>query len=393
VIAASVLFAVTIAQAPADLCTLCHPDVRVQFERGIHATEEVACVSCHGGDSAAATVEAAHRGDFRGSIPRIDVPGLCASCHANTERMSPYNLPTDQYALFQTSRHGRALARGDVNGAVCTDCHGTHEIFRSDDSRSRVYPANIPGTCAKCHSDAGLMSGYGLTGGVHDDYVAGVHGEALLERQIASAPECSRCHGAHGAAPPGVGNINKVCGQCHATVRAHYRDSPHKLALDRAGLPECASCHGNHRVLKTDVDMLDSSCSECHESGSAATELALQMKTLFTAASNDVEAARRQVERAAAIPLYLEDYRARLEEANTSLMESLPAMHALDLDRIQELTGRARSIGHEIESELRGKLEGRKWRKVGLAVFWFYLLVTVAILIRFRRRASRVATS
>src|SRR5262249_21798450 len=50
---------------PADartggLCTLCHPDVRVEFERSIHSNEEVTCVSCHGGDPTAADVETAH---------------------------------------------------------------------------------------------------------------------------------------------------------------------------------------------------------------------------------------------------------------------------------------------------------------------------------------------
>ena len=64
-------------------------------------------------------------------------------------------------------------------------------------------------------------------------------------------------------------------------------------------------------------------------------------------------------------------------------------MHSVDLAVVEPLTGRARSIGHEVESEVRGKLEGRKWRRVGLMVFWFYLLLTVAILIRYSRQAGR----
>jgi formate-dependent nitrite reductase cytochrome c552 subunit len=95
VIGALILFAMAIAEDPVDLCAMCHPDVRVEFERGIHTEEEVACVSCHGGDSSVATVEGAHRGDFRGKIRRRDVPSLCASCHAeirgvvSTLRTSP----------------------------------------------------------------------------------------------------------------------------------------------------------------------------------------------------------------------------------------------------------------------------------------------------------------
>jgi hypothetical protein len=388
VIAVVLSIAVAVAADPANLCTVCHPDIRVEFDRSIHSSEEVACVSCHGGDTSASDVQAAHGGNFRGRIPRREVPSLCATCHADASRMSPYNLSTDQYAIYQTSQHGRGLAQGDEAVAICTDCHGIHAILSCDDPKSGVFSANTPQTCARCHSDAALMNGYGLTSDSRSAFIGSAHGEALLERQNASAPECSRCHGAHGAAPPGVGDINKVCGQCHAPARAHFLESPHKLAMDEAGLPECASCHDHHRIMRAGVEMLDTSCVQCHEPGSEAAELALTMKTLFTTASNDLETARRLVERAAAIPLYVEDYRARLEEANTSLIESLPAMHSVDLAVIEPLTGRARSIGHEVESEVRGKLEGRKWRRVGLMVFWFYLLLTVAILVRYRRRAA-----
>jgi predicted CXXCH cytochrome family protein len=389
VIAAAILTAMAAAADATNLCAVCHPDVRVQSERSIHVAEDVACVSCHGGDPGASSVAAAHRGRFRGKIRRREVPALCASCHSDADKMSPYNLSTDQYALYQTSHHGRALARGDEKAAVCTDCHGVHEILGSDDARSSAFVANIPETCARCHSDGALMSAYGLSGDPYADFVAGRHGEALLERQNASAPGCARCHGAHGATPPGVGDINKVCGQCHSTARAYFLESPHRLAMEEAGLPECASCHDHHRISKANVATLDTTCLECHEAGSEQVDLAVQMKTLYTSASGDLETARGVVDRAREIPLYVEDYEARLEEGYTSLVESLPAMHTVDLSVVEPLTERARSIGHEVESEVRSKLEGRRWRRVGLLVFWFYLIVTLGTLVRFRRRALR----
>ena len=52
----------------------------------------------------------------------------------------------------------------------------------------------------------------------------------------------------------------------------------------------------------------------------------------------------------------------------------------------------SRTIARQVQSELNGKLEGRKWRQVGLLLFWFYLLLTVAILLRFRRRALAEAS-
>ena len=131
------------AAAPAPdaapvLCAVCHSDVRVQFDRGVHHREGIACTSCHGGDPAASTVAGAHGKGFRGVPKRRDIPTLCASCHADVALMRPYNLPADQMALYRTSKHGLLLARGDERVAVCTDCHGVHDIRpRSDPTRGR----------------------------------------------------------------------------------------------------------------------------------------------------------------------------------------------------------------------------------------------------------------
>jgi len=133
--------------------------------------------------------------------------------------------------------------------------------------------------------------------------------------------------------------------------------------------------------------MLDSVCRNCHAEDSAQVKLSAQMKTVYSRASEEIDRAHALVDRAAAIPLYVEDYRARLEEARTALLESLPVMHSLDLQRVERLGSRARGIAREVESELDGKLQGRRWRQVGLLVFWFYLLITLALLFRFRRAA------
>ncbi len=391
-IPAAILLAAAVAAQPASRCSLCHPDVRVAFEHSRHRVEEVACTDCHGGDPAAVKVEAAHSGRFRGIPKRRDIPSLCSSCHSDVARMRGYNIPTDQYALYRTSRHGRLLEKGDEKVAVCTDCHGAHEILPPDDPSSSVYSRNIPKTCGRCHSDPARMSPYGLESDPVADFAASVHGKLLREKGNLSAPDCTRCHGAHGAAPPGVGDVDRVCGQCHKTTRAYFLEGPHKKAMDTAGLPECASCHDHHKILPAEIGMLDTVCLKCHEKDSSQQRLSLEMKTLYSRASEEIDSARSLVGSAAAIPLYVEDYRARLEEARTTLLESLLVTHSLDLDRVEEITSRARSIAREVQSELSGKLEGRKWRHVGLLVFWFYLLLTIAILLRFRRRARLEAS-
>jgi predicted CXXCH cytochrome family protein len=373
--------------ASSNQCILCHPDVRVLFDRSRHHAEEVTCTACHGGNAQAITVEGAHGAGFRGIPKRRDIPALCATCHSNVEKMRPYNLPTDQLALYQTSRHGQLLAKGDERVAVCIDCHGAHEILPPEDPRSSTYLRNIPATCGKCHGDEKLMASYGLTGNPSEEFAAGVHGKLLLEKGNLAAPDCTRCHGAHGATPPGVGDVDKICGQCHAITRTYFLQGPHKAAMDKAGLPECAACHAPHDNRPADVGMLDKVCLECHAADSAQVKLSLQMKTAYSSASEEIDQAHALVQRAEAIPLYVEDYQARLEESRTALLESLPVMHSLNLASVESLTGRGRGIAREVESELNGKLQGRRWRTVGLLVFWFYLLITLALLLRFRRKA------
>jgi predicted CXXCH cytochrome family protein len=371
----------------ASLCGLCHPDVRVQFEQSVHAREDIDCAACHGGNPSASSVEGAHRGSFRGSLRRRDIPALCAGCHGDIRLMRPYNLPSDQYALYQTSQHGLRLAKGDEKVAVCTDCHGMHEIRRRDDPQSGVFERNIPRTCGRCHG-AGAGGGPPKPGSPYAEYAAGIHGQAFLGQGSAAAPTCASCHGAHGAAPPGVGDVDKVCGQCHATARSYYREGPHARALREGTGPECAHCHGHHRIERADVTLLRTVCVTCHDAGSDPVRTAAAMETLFTGATEEIEKAGVLLGRAAAIPLYVEDYRARLEEAHTSLVQASPVVHAVDAGRVEELTQRARGIAREVESEIEGKLEQRKWRRVGLLLFWFYLILTLSVLVLYRRRAA-----
>ena len=64
-------------------------------------------------------------------------------------------------------------------------------------------------------------------------------------------------------------------------------------------------------------------------------------------------------------------------------------MHALEVTPVRDLTAQARGIAREVESEVEAKLKGLGWRRIGLLVFWFYLLLTIAVLARFRRRAAQ----
>ena len=76
--------------------------------------------------------------------------------------MSKYGISTDVYSLYRTSFHGVDVSVYKANwptiwhdSAVCTDCHGVHDILPASDPKSTVNPANLLATCQKCHPGAG----------------------------------------------------------------------------------------------------------------------------------------------------------------------------------------------------------------------------------------------
>jgi hypothetical protein len=60
----------------AGMCGVCHSEVRVRYERGVHSREAIGCTSCHGGNAAAISVPAAHAGNYRGVPSRRAIPAL-----------------------------------------------------------------------------------------------------------------------------------------------------------------------------------------------------------------------------------------------------------------------------------------------------------------------------
>jgi len=321
----STLLAVALAAAqPSGVlagsqCGVCHPSERVAFEQSVHAQERVGCEDCHGGDSRSIEVDRAHKGRFRSFSDRTQIPDLCARCHSDPVMMRPYNLPTEQYAIYRTSAHGIALARGDDRAAVCSDCHGAHEVFPPGDPESRVHPRNIPATCAACHADAELMERYGLDPGIDAQYRSSVHGRALLDHGNSAAPDCSRCHGVHGATPPGIGDVEKVCGGCHQQVRRAFREGPHFEGLPNAGLSECASCHESHAIRTYTAADVETLCEQCHAEGSDEIAAGSKLRSMIEATRQEIDKAEELIREAERIPFDMEDQRARIIQARTYL--------------------------------------------------------------------------
>jgi hypothetical protein len=113
-----------------------------------HST--LTCIECHRG-----LEEIPHKPPYRG----VNC-GHCHSLEVSSKRGSIYDALS-----YSESIHARARAHGNKKAAVCTSCHGTHDILPVRNPASRVSRGNIPRTCGKCHEN------------VFDIYARSIHGK------------------------------------------------------------------------------------------------------------------------------------------------------------------------------------------------------------------------
>jgi len=76
--------------------------------------------------------------------------------------MDKYGLSADVYDVYSLSWHGVDLsvykARWPTiwhDTAICSDCHGVHDILSTSDPASRVSEENLLATCQQCHPGVG----------------------------------------------------------------------------------------------------------------------------------------------------------------------------------------------------------------------------------------------
>ncbi len=376
---------VVIASLPDSTCVVCHSDLRQAYLESIHTDAGIGCTDCHGGRTGTLDQKKAHAGaSYRGVPSRKEIPLLCAGCHSDPEKMHAYGLPIDQMAYYRSSYHGKLWKRGDLRAAVCTDCHGSHQILPPEDPKSPTNPLHIPETCARCHGDSTLMKRYGLSASIPQEYRESIHYQRIVEGQ-AQGPTCVTCHGSHSATPPGVEDVEKVCGSCHTRTAKAFTLSPHKEAFDRAGLPECAACHENHKIVVYTTENFLESCRECHEEGSEPLRVATQIQALLLNAENELEKAKNTYQEALDRGLPVEDLKARLEEGRSYLLSAYPLVHSLRMDSLKTPIRRAQSIADDVLSEIQHLQERRKEGRILLAVFWFYVLLTIGVVEAYRR--------
>ncbi len=263
------------------VCATCHADQQAAYDRGVHAkaaaagnTNVAKCQDCHG-----SVHEILPASDPKSKVAHANIPQTCGACHGQKFAMASGGMTAAAFNSYQESVHGKAVAAGSDKAAVCTDCHGQHDILGAGDPKSPINKFNVPATCAKCHND------------VKQQYVQSVHGQAIA-RGNWQAPVCTDCHGIHTIKAPkdanssvAAANVKNTCASCHEGVRlsrefgvpggrvTSYMASYHGLASEVGSntVANCASCHGVHNILpQSDPHStvnhanLAKTCGQCH---------------------------------------------------------------------------------------------------------------------------------
>jgi len=263
-------------------CGKCHATVAAQFARSEHgralAQGETGAPSCIGCHTNPITVQ---RAGERTAKLKLEEERICLSCHLDNPEVRARMGPGAGFiASYERSVHGAALMAGNAKAATCIDCHGSHEMKKGIDPEARVSKTHIPSTCSKCHPTIAAEydeSIHGLAvarGDTEAPVCTDCHGEhnILLHNDPNS--------------PVAAGNVSiMVCSPCHSSVRLTskygiasdrfqtFADSYHGLALRGGSLEaaNCTSCHGAHDIKpssdptsRTNKANLAQTCGECH---------------------------------------------------------------------------------------------------------------------------------
>jgi hypothetical protein len=281
-------------------------------------------------------------------------------------------LRTDQLGQYRTSVHGKRLAAGDTKVAVCTDCHGVHDLKAPSDPRSTVNPVNVAKTCARCHAGADYMKGYSIPTDQFAKYSTSVHYQALAVRGDLSAPTCSTCHGNHGAAPPGVDKVQNVCSNCHTFQDQMYEKSSHKKAFQAASLPGCVVCHSNHGITHpTDAKLgtgPDALCMQCHTPGDACDQARAGLLSSLSRLDEAIKGADQVLRVAESSGMEVSDARLGQDQARDSLIKARVTIHSFRTDLVdQDIQDGLKIAAKNLQAGKEAMVE-RDHRRVGLGM-------------------------
>ncbi|MBI4212435.1 MAG: cytochrome C [Deltaproteobacteria bacterium] len=139
-------------------CQNCHADIYAAYTTSVHGEALVSdhnqdvpiCSDCH----TAHTIKDPNKAEFRNNVPE-----MCGNCHADEKLMKKYGLTTAVLTSYLEDFHGVTLSfykdeKALRHIAVCTDCHGIHDITPTKGDHAVLLKNNLLTRCQKCHPDA-----------------------------------------------------------------------------------------------------------------------------------------------------------------------------------------------------------------------------------------------
>ena len=248
------------------------------WSASVHGEAGVGCSDCH-----ASHTEYPHPTLGAGSGRDYTIANYtsCETCHE------------EQFKKQLDGVHLKAIAAGNKNAAVCSDCHNPHAQKKITGEDGRLLPegrVGIPGTCARCHA------------AIQGQYRKSVHGAALVDGNP-DVPTCIDCHGVHDISDPRTAAFRlaspRLCADCHtdarkmkkyglstqvlrtyvadfhgSTVTLFERTHPEQVT----NKPVCYDCHGIHDIaskqspakgLHVKANLLRT-CQKCHPDASTS---------------------------------------------------------------------------------------------------------------------------
>lgn len=142
-------------------CSRCHSAIYQKYLTSVHGSalfeesnpDVPTCIDCHGVHD----IE-----DPRTSQFRLSSPELCAGCHTDESLMADYGISTAVLETYVADFHGTTVTlfekqspEAETNKPVCFDCHGVHDIARTDDPEKGLQVReNLLARCQVCHPAA-----------------------------------------------------------------------------------------------------------------------------------------------------------------------------------------------------------------------------------------------
>lgn len=265
-----------------NTCGKCHTDIVKHYFESDHGKALVKgvkgapfCSDCHGEH----TIKSIANKESK--VSREHEAEVCLKCHLDNSDVRAIVSPSAEFIKgYELSVHGQAMKAGKLNAATCSDCHGAHDMKKGSDPTSFVNKLKVAETCSKCHQKEGKIfnessHGKAVTRGVLSSATCtDCHGEhTILPHDDPKSPTSA------------VNISGKVCTPCHESLKlsdkfgiagnryASFKDSYHGLAGKGGDISvaNCASCHGYHDVKssadstsKTHKSKLAETCGSCH---------------------------------------------------------------------------------------------------------------------------------